>query len=227
MIHSVRLENGQFVVSLFVAGMSAIAAACLAIALPPPSTSFLIGATAITFGAIGVLCRIRMPTTVRASIIVGLIVILLALAAKSDPFGMKAVKAATEKAQADRPVQPETTMAAAPELKDTKTPRSGARVALRRGEDGDGGWAEQINDAIDGTLGGSKGATLTIEGRVTADTASNRLAITWWISNDASDAQCGTTSLFGTDPAIAIAQIAASFRRAIDRSIAMKQAACY
>ncbi|MDB5738559.1 MAG: hypothetical protein JWO65_2227 [Sphingomonas bacterium] len=194
--------------------------------LPPPSGRELLVAGALAIGMIVLLCRFAMPGKVRAPLIGGLILILLLLTLMGDPFGLKATnrkvsavldKAATDQAEAARDVAGD---GGGPP---TRMPGGGAQVRLDPAAGGDGGWAGRIDTALDGRIGTPNAGMIAVTGDVTA--RGEGFAVAWSIMAGGEPVRCGTTSVM--EGGYPIDQLAASFGKAVERSIRAGKAVCY
>jgi hypothetical protein len=187
------------------------------------------------------LCRLPMPAAIRTPLVAGLVGVSIALGATADLFGARAVGArafddlpadggAVAATVADRPHDVGTTTPAASA---SGSVRVGARVAMAAAPGGDGGWAETINEGLDGRLGGAAAGGFAIDGDVTGNAdppAQRKLRVVWSIAAGGATERCGVTTVNGAaaeaSRAILVDRLAVSFGQAITRSLSLGRAAC-
>ncbi|HET8613661.1 MAG TPA: hypothetical protein VFL92_12930 [Sphingomonas sp.] len=202
-------------------GASGVAAAAWArLVLDPAPLSVIELAVLSGAGAtmLVTLCRVEMPGRPRAGLALLLMVTMLTAAARADPFGMRAVKAAASAQSADSDI-----LAAASDEKGMQAASDGARVALTSAPSGDEGWAARLNGRLDRRIGGASASAYRVTGEVSA--AAGRVRLAWRIGRGDETVSCGVTS-GGGNGALLADQFAEPLRQAVDRSVALGRVAC-
>ncbi|QNA84845.1 hypothetical protein G4G27_13205 [Sphingomonas sp. So64.6b] len=205
-----------------------------------PSIAMMMGALAVSFASVVVVCLCKMPRQVRAILIAGLVIVLLALSGRSDLYGVRHIETESGESEleVDRPAAAlsDRTRGGGSSAPDTQPAQSdapiaqrGAQVAITPGENGDGGWSRTINIATNGVIGGADASNWRISGTATLNPGSpwDRLTLIWSIETNQGTTPCGMTTLLITDHAVATTQIASSFRKAIDHSIEIGRSVCF
>jgi len=190
----------------------------------PPSLLFLgwVGAA----GLIIILCRVRLPQTVRLGCIVAMLGVMFLLAAQSDMFAMKKVS----KKIAD----PMAEMAGGSvDITGGNASRSsgpaGAAIHLRASARGDLGWTRRLEVMLAGGVGSASASWLAIDGTVAAQEQGRRTAVMvdWQIRGSGKAASCGITSVVsGSEKAIGTA-FRDAFETAALRSTQRAQPMCF
>ncbi|WP_342250378.1 hypothetical protein [Sphingomonas sp. OTU376] len=172
-----------------------------------------------------VLSRLTIPNLVRIALILGMIAVLLGVAVRSDVSGVKQVGDMVSAAMGARPkgvVQPED-QAVDPRLR--RGPGA-ARIDLRPGEGGDGGWATRLNQAALTRI--DDGAPAEIHGNVTLEGHSiERPRIGWAVTWAGVTLSCGRLTGMTRRPDELTNQVVDTFRRAVSRTAALKRPSCY
>ncbi|MGY4397741.1 hypothetical protein ACVWZA_002938 [Sphingomonas sp. UYAg733] len=233
------------VVALVVAGEIAFGLFLLIAPGLTPSIAMMMAALAASFASVVVICLCRMPRQVRAILIAGLVIVLLALSGRSDLYGVRHIGTESGEPEAglDRPAAsmsdrirsggaldvPPVQSDAPIAQRGAPIAQHGAHVAITPGENGDGGWSRTINAATNGSIGGADGSSWHISGTTSLAPGSpwDKLTLIWSIEGNGVTAPCGMTTLLVTDHNIATKQIASSFRKAVDRSIEIGRAVCF
>ncbi len=224
-------------VALVVAGEIAFGLFLLIAPGLAPSIAMMMAALAASFASVVVVCLCRMPRQVRAILIAGLVIVLLALSGRSDLYGVRHIETEAGEPEAAKPAATVSNRVrdggsardTAPTLSDTPIAPRGAHVAIAPGENGDGGWSRTINAATNRSIGGADASSWRISGTASLAPGSpwDRLTLIWSIEGTGVTTPCGMTTLLITDHDIATTQIAASFRKAIDHSVGIGRAVCF
>ncbi|MBB4097533.1 hypothetical protein [Sphingomonas kyeonggiensis] len=173
-----------------------------------------------------VLSRLTLPNGIRALLVLGVITVLLGIAARADLTGVKQVSDVVSNVARQGPA-----LAAQPEDQALDPARrSGTKavlVQLRPGEGGDGGWAARLNEAARVQIDGA--APAEIHGVVTLDGGSDaRPRIGWAVNWAGETLSCGRlTAVVVTRPDGLTNQVIGTFRRSLSRTAALKRPSCY
>lgn len=172
-----------------------------------------------------VLSRLTLPTIVRFALIFGAIAVLLGVAVRGDVSGVKQVGDAVSAAIGSRQngvVQPEE------QVLDPRLHRAAgaARIDLRPGAGGDGGWASRLNQAARERV--DQGAPAEIHGNVTLEGNSvERPRIGWAVTWAGVTLSCGRLTAMTRRPDELTNQVTDTFKRAVTRTAALKRPSCY
>lgn len=172
-----------------------------------------------------VLSRLTIPNIIRAALMFGVIAVLLGVAVRGDVSGVKQVSDAVSAAMRPRlngVVQPED------QVIDPRrhAAASAARVDLRPGEGGDGGWAARLNRAAQERIEG--GAPAEIHGNVTLEGGdAARPRIGWAVTWAGVTLTCGRLTAMTSRPDELTNQVTDTFKRAVARTAALKRPSCY
>jgi|GraSoiStandDraft_5_1057265.scaffolds.fasta_scaffold153293_2 hypothetical protein len=172
-----------------------------------------------------VLSRLTIPNGVRVSLVLGVITVLLGVAIRGDITGVKQVSNIVSAAVGSHPggvAMPEDQVVGPAK----RHVAAAARIDLRPGEGGDGGWAARLNDAARVQIDG--GAPAEIHGNVTLDGGNiGSPRIGWAVTWAGVTLSCGRMSAAGNRPDGLTGQVVGTFKRSISRTAALQRPSCY
>jgi hypothetical protein len=172
------------------------------------------------FVATIIMFRFPLPGMLRMAMLINMLVLLLTVAAKSDPLGLAGADAKIVKAmKAPRPETRTLSASAGGEssLDATGSSAEGARIVIQSPD------GKAI--LLDREIGGPAARDITIHASVFAQDATSR-SIRWSIERNGETLPCGKTTLFGNEKGVA-EQMSQSFEKAISRSATGNKLYCY
>jgi len=175
-------------------------------------------------GLVLILSRVRLPQAIRMGCILTTLIVLFLPAMSRDIFGGKSTAAKIAEATATDPAN---ALRRDDKDRDPTLSPIGVTVRLSNSPEGDLGWAQQINSALNGRLDGP--SWLRIEGDVSARDENGGLlvVIAWHIGSGNSSVRCGTTSIAGQSKAAILDHARDIFAMAIARSAGKGHPACF
>ncbi|MBN8810901.1 MULTISPECIES: hypothetical protein [Sphingomonas] len=172
-----------------------------------------------------VLSRLTIPNGVRVSLVLGVITVLLGVAVRGDITGVKQVSEIVSAVANGRPggvAMPEEQVVGGAR----RSSASPARIDLRPGEGGDGGWAARLNDAARVQIDG--GAPAEIHGNVTLEGGNiGNPRIGWAVTWAGVTLSCGRLSAEASRTDALTNQVVGTFKRSISRTAALQRPSCY
>ena len=196
----------------------AIALLIHAPSIPVVSANMLLVGLFLVFVATIVLCRMPLPASVRAALIMALFTLILSVGAKSDPFRMSKTDSAFSASTTDRD-----RLNALP-IHDIDDPRPG--VGTRILFSGSGG--DVLAARIDRSIGEHAAGDLTINADVTMFRENGGgYSVAWSVARGGRSVPCGRLTLFQSQFDDSIAQMTKSFETALDQSTQADQLVCY
>jgi hypothetical protein len=226
-----RVERQSPVTPGGVAAMGGAMALCLiglgqsTRATPTPSSLLFLGWIGAA-GLIIVLCRVRLPQTLRIGCICATLGMAFLLAGQSDIFAAKKVaKKIADPASAGAEASSDTSVSQSARAAGS----AGATVRLYPSAQGDRGWTGRLGTALAGGIGGPSSGWLTIEGNVQAQVTDGQSAVMveWRISGSGKATSCGITSVVSRDDRAIAAAFHDAFEMAAVRSIEHAKPVCF
>lgn len=186
--------------------------------IPVVSTNMLLTGLFLVFVATIILCRLALPASIRAALIMGLFALILSVGAKSDPFRLSATGSAFSASTTDRD-----RLAALPVAHiDDARPGVGTRIMFS----GNGG--EVLAARLDRTIGEHAAGDLTINADVTMFREhGGGYSVAWSVARGDRSVPCGRLTLFSSQFDDSIAQMTKSFETALDQSTQSDRLLCY
>ncbi len=207
-------------------GLCALALGQLTRSTPTPLALILL-LLAGAGGLIIILTRVGLPYPVKMGCILVTLGVMFLTASTNDIFRMKATARITGGTSTDSADSPPNAAASAITPPEDRLP-AGATVRLTGSSRGDLGWANRLDTALSGRIGGPSSAWLRIEGEVSARQRDDKrlVMISWGIGGSGGSVTCGSTSITGRDGNAILDQARETFEAAAARSNSEKRASC-
>jgi len=186
--------------------------------IPVVSANMLLVGLFLVFVATIILCRMPLPASVRATLIMALFTLILSVGAKSDPFHMSKTDNAFSASTTDRD---RLNALPVPHIDDPH-PGVGTRILFS----GNGGDA--LAARIDRSIGEHAAGDLTINADVTMfHEHGGGYSVAWSVARGGRSVPCGRLTLFQSQYDDRIAQMSRAFETALDQSTQADQLVCY
>lgn len=186
--------------------------------IPVVSANMLLVGLFLVFAATIILCRMPLPSSVRATLIMALFTLILSVGAKSDPFRMSKTDSAFSASTTDRD---RLNALPVPQIDDPH-PGVGTRILFS----GNGGDA--LAARIDRSIGEHAAGDLTINADVTMFREhGGGYSVAWSVARAGRSVPCGRLTLFQSQFDDSIVQMSKAFETALDQSTQADQLVCY
>jgi hypothetical protein len=202
----------------------------------PPGIALLLILLFFSLASIFILFRFQVPDIVRLPMTALLILALLVMGLRADPFGISTGR--DDVSGASGPVRQGVATAAgktpsqdepdAPMKSDGEV-RSHPKIALNPDPEGDRGWAARINDDVAKSIAMPGASDLLIEGSVvsSSEEADERVMIVWSLQSGDKWISCGSTTAMSRNQGLILDQIKHVFGKAIEESVKRGQPTCF